>query len=323
MTHFEHTFRIEGRLGSGGCGKVYKAWHLRLQKHVVIKEYMRDLHDVSETRSNEVEALKNVKNTHLPQVLDFLSDGIRVCTVMEFIEGDSFDKLIGNGYGFTEEQVIKWYGQLASALTAIHKRDVCHRDIKPANVILTPGGDVCLIDFNSALVGERSSRLISRSLGYASPEQYKAFKRLGKARKEQHSGNTPCAFGTRVNEVETELIEDDCITVSTESGDAGLSMFSDAASPVPDTRLQHETLPGIDWKRSDIYSLAATMYHLLTGKRPHKRVEEAVTIPKPERLCEGLVYVIERSMRLDPTERFSSAEELTQALQDIQLKQVS
>jgi len=302
---------------------VYKAWHLRLQKHVVIKEYIYGPPGGCETRSNEVEALKNVKNAHLPQVLDFLSDGIRACTVMEFIEGDSFDKLLGNGHGFTEEQVIKWYGQLASALAVIHKQDVCHRDIKPANVILTPGGDVCLIDFNSALVGESSSRLISRSLGYASPEQYEAFKRLGKALKEQQGGNTPCALGVRMNEAETELIEDDCITVSTENGDASLSVLSDSRSPVPDTRLQREMLPGIDWKRSDIYSLAATMYHLLTGKRPHKRVEEAVTVPKPERFREGLVNIIERSMRLDPPERFSSAEDLAQALWDIQRVRVS
>ena len=44
------------------------------------------------------------------------------------------------------------------ALEAIHKQNICHRDIKPANIMLTPDGDVCLIDFNAALVSGNDVR---------------------------------------------------------------------------------------------------------------------------------------------------------------------
>ena len=173
----DSAYRIESKLGSGGGGVVYKAWHTRLQKYVVLKELRRGSENDIETQRNEVEALKNVKSTYLPQVFDFLGEGGRIFTVMEFVKGESLDKLLERGQKFTQQQVIKWYGQLASALEAIHKQNICHRDIKPANIMLTPDGDVCLIDFNAALVSGNDVRIISRSLGYASPEQYEIYER--------------------------------------------------------------------------------------------------------------------------------------------------
>ena len=169
--------RIESRLGSGGSGAVYKAWHKRLRKYVVVKEVKHDSSGDVQARRNEVEALKNLKCAYLPQVYDFLTDGNHSYTVLEFIRGESLDKLIGRKERFTAPQILKWYAQLASALEAIHQQNICHRDIKPANIMLTPEGDVCLIDFNAAMVGGIDTRLISRSPGYASPEQHEYFKR--------------------------------------------------------------------------------------------------------------------------------------------------
>ena len=67
-------YRIESELGSGGGGVVYKAWHTRLQKHVVIKELKRGSDNDIVTQRNEVEALKNVKSAYLPQVYDFIAE---------------------------------------------------------------------------------------------------------------------------------------------------------------------------------------------------------------------------------------------------------
>ena len=63
-SYLEHTFRIECILGSGGSGAVYKAWHLHLQKHVVIKEVMHCSINSIEARRNEVEALKMKKSAY-------------------------------------------------------------------------------------------------------------------------------------------------------------------------------------------------------------------------------------------------------------------
>jgi len=271
---------VETELGSGGSGYVYKAWHKRLRKQVVIKEYIYSSSGAIEMRRNEVEALKNIKNMHLPQVYDFFIETGRSFSILEYIEGESFDKLLAGGKKFAKPQINRWYCQLASALEAIHRKAICHRDIKPANIMLMPGEDVCLIDFDAAHVSGNSTKVISRSLGYASPEQYKYFQLCEK----MYAGKT-AEKENKYNE--TELMVDECAAYA------------------------------IDWKLSDIYSLGATMYHLLTGNRPPVRASDTVEISVPADSSGGLAKIIERSMRINPNKRFSSAEELRECLNRI------
>lgn len=310
-------YRIESELGSGGGGVVYKAWHVRLQKYVVIKELKRGSANDIETQRNEVEALKNVKSAYLPQVFDFLAEGDRVYTVMEFIEGESLDKLLGRGQKFTQPQVIKWYGQLASALEAIHKQNVCHRDIKPANIMLMPNGEVCLIDFNAALVSGNDVRLISRSLGYASPEQYEIYERFKNTRSAPiHLGSSSVSMKP-IDGVETEYIGDDDNTEFVDDDNQLTESLSENNDIEKTDSTTSSMTGGIDWKRSDVYSLGATMYHLLSGKHPSQRAAEVIAISKLGRFSEGIVYVIEQSMQLNPSERFASAAILADAVRNI------
>lgn len=288
-SQFGTLYRLEQELGSGGGGVVYLAWNTHLQKHVVIKELKRGTKESVGIQRNEVEALKNVKSRYLPQVLDFFVENGRVFTVMEFISGVSFDKLLARGFTCTQQQIVKWYSQLASALEVIHSHNIAHRDIKPANIMLLPNDDVCLIDFNAALVGGNDVTIISRSLGYASPEQYDIFERY------RHNANAPIRY--------------------TASDSAGRSAGSSASGR--NTFIDPSVTGNINWKLSDIYSLGATMYHLLTGVHPPERAADTRRISELGNFDEGLVYIIESSMKYSPYERIPSAEALCNALHNI------
>jgi len=266
------------------------AWHKRLRKHVVLKVIENYSAEAINIHCNEFEALKNIRNLYIPHVYEFAIENNYSFTVIEYIEGESFDKLLKNRYKYTETQIIKWYVQLASALSAIHKQDICHRDIKPANIILKVNGDICLIDFNSAYVGSNNTGLISRSMGYASPEQYEYFKLCRKTIENESK--------TLSENAETDLLIHDCKTEVSSFGNA--SAYNKASE--------------INWKLTDIYSLGATMYHLLTGNYPPVRAEEIERISRQQGYSKEILKIIEKSMKTNPSERYVSSEELGKIL---------
>lgn len=86
------TYEIIKQIGSGGGGIVYLGRHLRLGKWVVLKADRRTISAKPETLRREVDALKNLSHTYIPQVYDFVVEGETVYTVMDYIEGESLDK---------------------------------------------------------------------------------------------------------------------------------------------------------------------------------------------------------------------------------------
>lgn len=172
MKDFSDTYEILEKLGEGAGGIVYKAYHRRLRQEVVIKRYRKGVISLSGNR-READILKNLRHSYLPQVLDFFETDEDVCTVMSYVPGKSFARLLEEGRRFTSRELARWGMQICSALNYLHSQDppVIHCDIKPANVMLTPQGDICLIDFNiSFYLGDTS--VLGYTNGYTSPEQY-------------------------------------------------------------------------------------------------------------------------------------------------------
>ena len=118
---FAETYSILGKLGEGSGGIVYKAFHKRLRTPVVLKMILAEK-QTEEYYRNEVDILKKLRHSYLPQVLDFLEleDGIYIA--MTFIPGKSFQQLMREGDTFTQNQLIRWGMQICSALDYLHSQ---------------------------------------------------------------------------------------------------------------------------------------------------------------------------------------------------------
>jgi len=320
------TYRIEAELGAGGGGVVYKAWHTRLQKHVVLKRIKDEsglIH--AERQRGETDILKNLKHAHLPQLYDFLTDESGVYTVMEYIPGQSFAALLKEKQTFTQPQIVRWAAQLADALAYLHGQNppVLHSDIKPGNIMLTPDGEICLIDFNISLVldGDEAQAL-GLSHGYASPEQYGP---QGLPRDMQIVPRSKTA-STHVSDTDARTIVDKFeqtvmdTSVQTIVDGSMETMLDTGVKPVPETpssSAQRRTKIRMDM-RSDIYSLGATLYHLAAREKPAIATGDIVPLhARSVPFSEAFTYIIERCMERDPSLRFQTAADLHDAFANI------
>lgn len=174
-------YRILALLGRGGMGAVYKAWDEELGLAVALKTIApapgADEHTtILLARRFKREALlaRQITHRNVVRVHDVGEiDGVKFLT-MAFVEGETLSELMRRRGRLDPPEVIQLARQVADGLSAAHDAGVVHRDLKPANVMITPGGEACIMDFGiarSANTTVTQSGVVVGTLEYMAPEQ--------------------------------------------------------------------------------------------------------------------------------------------------------
>lgn len=175
-------YELLREIGRGGMSVVYLAMDKRLNKQWAIKEFRKDKDDVSKQVAlkallDEANLMKKLDHPTLPRIVDIIDDHNTVYVVMDYIEGESLNKVL-DAYGAQpQEAVIEWAKQLSEVLDYLHTQSppVIYRDMKPANIMLKPDGTIRLIDFGIAREykeGKAGDTEAIGTRGYAAPEQF-------------------------------------------------------------------------------------------------------------------------------------------------------
>lgn len=175
-------YEILKEIGRGGMSIVYLAMDKRLNKQWAVKEIRKRGNGkndeiVINSLLAEADLMKRLDHPALPRIVDIIDNGITIYIVMDYIEGESLDKIL-NEYGAQpEETVITWAKQICDVLNYLHsqKPPIIYRDMKPANVMLKPEGNIKIIDFGIAREYKEQNLADTKVLGskgYAPPEQY-------------------------------------------------------------------------------------------------------------------------------------------------------
>ena len=175
-------YEILRKIGQGGMSVVYLAMDTHLNKQWAVKEIRKKGNgkdDVVIVNSLLAEAnmMKKLDHPSLPRIVDIIDNGETIFVVMDYIEGESLDKILLEYGPQPEELVIAWAKQLCDVLSYLHsqKPPIIYRDMKPANIMLKPEGNIKIIDFCIAREYKEQSLADTTVLGtkgYAPPEQY-------------------------------------------------------------------------------------------------------------------------------------------------------
>jgi Tol biopolymer transport system component/predicted Ser/Thr protein kinase len=166
-------YEIESQLGAGGMGEVWKARDTRLGRSVALKVSKTEFSQRFEREAQAVAALNH------PNIATLFDVGPHYF-VMEYVAGKPLQEVIPR-HGLTLGESLKYAVQIADALAAAHAAGIVHRDLKPGNVMITPSGQVKVVDFGLARMespfagAEASPRtiegVIAGTVAYMSPEQ--------------------------------------------------------------------------------------------------------------------------------------------------------
>jgi serine/threonine protein kinase len=293
-----HGKKLDGRyilreeIGSGGFGAVYRAVDTRFSgnNQVAIKQIPLTNEETAKSFRNEANLLYNLSHPNLPKVTNCFQEDGASFIVMEYISGDDLSESLKKGRRYSVAETLEIADAVLDALEYLHSFTIFHRDIKPHNIKIDQTGKIYLLDFGTAK-GNFDETTLPRA-------------------GQSITGFTP--FYAPLEQV---------LRVDPNS----YLLLQSLETPRLEEFLNRKTDA-----RSDIYSLGATVYHLLTDYSPEKATATTRAFslwsgkPDPLLPCqivnpeipESLAQIVHRCLELEPEKRFQTAAELRAELKN-------
>ncbi|WP_447644234.1 Stk1 family PASTA domain-containing Ser/Thr kinase [Nocardioides zeae] len=178
-------YELGGLLGRGGMAEVRKGTDTRLGRVVAVKRLRTDLASDATFQARFRREAQSSASLNHPSIVSTYDTGEEISAdgvaqpyiVMEFVAGRTLRDVLREGRKILPERALEITSGVLSALDYSHRAGIIHRDIKPGNVMLTPSGDVKVMDFGIArAISEASSTMtqtaaVVGTAQYLSPEQ--------------------------------------------------------------------------------------------------------------------------------------------------------
>ena len=166
-----------GELGRGGMGLVYKARDRETGEVLAVKVLKPEIAantQILERFKNELRLAHQITHRNVARLYEFHRFGDAVHLSMEYVEGESLRSLLDRSGKLPLPQVLGLARQMAAGLGEAHRQSIAHRDLKPENIMLTPRGELKVMDFGisrSFAADATATGAIIGTPAYMAPEQ--------------------------------------------------------------------------------------------------------------------------------------------------------
>jgi serine/threonine protein kinase len=176
MTSEQERYELQGEIGKGGMGTVYRAQDHKLNRRIALKRIHSNL--ASDPMAigrlqREASLAATLEHPNIVRIYDVIRDDQGAFITMEFISGKSLADRLEQGGPLPPYQAQAICKKVAEALSFAHSKAVVHLDVKPANILMAANGEPRLTDFGIATWTRDQGELTRELLGtpeYAAPE---------------------------------------------------------------------------------------------------------------------------------------------------------
>ncbi len=174
-------YEIQGELGTGGMGVVYKGWDPAISREVAIKGLNKRALAEGERESvvsrfrREAQAVGRLVHPRIVQIYDFIEDEDAAYIIMEMVHGKTLAQHLASQDRFGLREIGQIIVQTLDGIGYAHAQGVVHRDMKPANIMINNDGRIKINDFGVAHLESSTLTRMGDLIGtpsYMSPEQF-------------------------------------------------------------------------------------------------------------------------------------------------------